>query len=128
MTTKLRVLLVGWKCKEPPDPSIAFVHVAEDDIPGMNADRFDAVVIGDAALERLAPIKLREACRRPSVPVFLSPDEFECRGLTPWFAAGFKDVVLPEELCDCLRKHRASRSATSPLSRSPTDSRDKKSR
>jgi len=128
LTTTLRVLLVGWKCDAPPDPSITFVHVAEDEISTMNADRFDAVVLGDAALERLAPHKLREAHGRSSVPVFLSPDECDCRGLTPWFAEGFKDVVLPEELCDFLRKHHAPGGATSPLPRSTTDTRDKRSR
>jgi len=113
LATKLCILLIGWEREAPRDPSITFIHVTEDEIGRVNPERFDAVVIGDTAMVKLDPGKLQESAGRWSVPVFLSPDECDCRDLTSWFAHGFKDVVLPEELCDFLKESRALRGASS---------------
>jgi len=104
---ELPVLLVGSDRPMERVPGLQVVRTSWGETRSLGLNGWKVVVLGDRVLTGVNPAEVREFVGKRQVRVIVSPDECDCRKLTSWVQAGFRDLVLPEDLVERLihREH-----------------------
>ena len=96
--TALPVLMVGAGRRLESIPGLSVARVSWGETRSLGLNGWKVVVLGDRVLTGVDPADVREFIGKRQLRVIVSPDECDCRTLTPWIQAGFRDLVLPEHL------------------------------
>jgi len=100
--TTLPVLMVGTDRPLEPAPGLSVARASWGEARSLGLNGWKVVVLGDRVLTGLNPAEVQGFVGKSQVSVILSPDQCDCRHLTQWIQAGFRDLVLPERLVERL--------------------------